>query len=109
VLDQLAEIAAYLTTGQASEGYTQTQRRQLVTHNTNYQLIVGHMYKLGMRMESCSRCILEHECDMILYEAHEGIAGGHNTQKINECIKFSTVGLWWSLVFEDAKEYCKHL
>jgi hypothetical protein len=38
----------------------------------NYQLIAGHLYKLGVN-GILHRCMLEHECDMVLYEAHEGI------------------------------------
>jgi len=66
-------------------------------------LIVGHMYKLGLDGILC-RCILEHECDMILYEGHEGIVGGHSTE--NEMVQENfSVGLWWSSVFEYANKY----
>jgi len=41
-----------------------------------YQLIAGHLYKLGadgiMR-----RCVMENECSMVLEEAHAGIARGN--------------------------------
>jgi hypothetical protein len=38
----------------------------------DYQLIAGKLYKLGDGI--LRRCVLEHECEMVLYEAHEGIA-----------------------------------
>jgi hypothetical protein len=43
---------------------------------------------------------------MILYEAHEGIARGHNIGK-EMMHKVLHAGLWWSSIFADAKEYCK--
>ena len=63
---------------------------------TNYQLIVGHLYKL------CAdgilrRCVMEHEHSMVLEEAHEGIDGGnyvgnHTTKKVFHAV------LWWPTV-----------
>jgi hypothetical protein len=76
----LDEIIEFLMSGQAPTGYTQAQHHQLVTHSTYYQLIVGKLYKLGAD-GILHRCALEHERDPILYEAHEGIAGGHNVGK----------------------------
>jgi hypothetical protein len=76
-----------------------------VTCSVDYQLIVGQVYKLGTDGILC-RCALEHEHDPILYESHEGIAGGHNAGKaIRE--KFLCARIWWPSLFVDAKEYCK--
>jgi hypothetical protein len=41
-----------------------------------YQLIVGHLYKMGVDI-ILRRCVLEHERLVVLAEAHEGIAGGN--------------------------------
>jgi hypothetical protein len=77
-----------------------------VTHNVDYQLIVGHMYKLGTDGIHC-RCILEHENYTVLYEEIESIAGEHNVKNVTTQ-KVIHEGLWWPSLFEDSKEYCKH-
>lgn len=64
------------------------------------------MYKLGTD-DILRRSALEHERDPILYEAHEGIGGGHNAGKAT-MRKVLRVGLWCPSLFVDAKEYCKH-
>jgi hypothetical protein len=53
-----------------------------------------------------SLCI-EHELEPIMYEAHEGSAGGHNGGK-ETMHKVLCGGIWWPSLFADAKEYCKH-
>jgi hypothetical protein len=57
-----------------------TQKKKLVVKAPDYQLITGHLYKMGadriLRM-----CVLEHERPIILAEAHEGIVGGHYVGK----------------------------
>lgn len=58
----------------------QAQCRQLVTYSDDYQLIVEQLYKMGVNGILC-RCVLDHEWDTILYEAHEGITGGNNSHK----------------------------
>jgi hypothetical protein len=45
-----------------------------------YQLIAGHLYKLG-EDNIMRRCVVDHERPIILAEAHEGIAGGHYAGK----------------------------
>jgi hypothetical protein len=61
-------------------GYTLAQHHQLVTCSTNYQFISKQLYKLGVDGILC-RCALENERDPILYEAREGLVGGHNVGK----------------------------
>jgi hypothetical protein len=53
-------------------------------------------------MESCW-CALEHNHNSILYEAHEGIARGHNASKATIC-KVLHIGIWWPSLFVDTKE-----
>ena len=58
--------------GHAIEEWTIAHKKQLVTRETNYQLIVGQLYKLGENgILQC--CILEHEKQDIFQEAHEGV------------------------------------
>jgi hypothetical protein len=47
---------------------------------------------------------LEHERNMILLESHEGITEGKYVGKYI-VQKVFHVGLWWTIVHEDAKEY----
>jgi hypothetical protein len=42
-----AEIIQYLSTGTALQEYTTPQKKNLVFHATEYQLIAGHLYKMG--------------------------------------------------------------
>jgi hypothetical protein len=58
------------------EGYSATQKRHLVVRATDYQLIAGHLYKLGLD-NILRHCVLDHERSYILWECHSGVAGGH--------------------------------
>jgi hypothetical protein len=75
-----------------------------VVRAANYQLIVGHLYKLGA--DGILRiCVIEHERSVILAEVHEGIVGGHYAGK-STAKKVLHAGLWWPTVHKDSKEYC---
>jgi hypothetical protein len=52
------------------------------------------------------RYVLEHERPRILAEAHKGIAGGHYAGK-STMKKILHVGLWWTTIHRDSKEYCQ--
>jgi hypothetical protein len=56
------------------------QKKNLVVRAVDYQLIAGHLYKLGAD-NILRRCVMEHERPIILAEAHEGIVGGHYAGK----------------------------
>jgi hypothetical protein len=45
--DYFTEIIQYLSTGTAPQEYTTAQKKNLVFHATDYQLIIGHLYKMG--------------------------------------------------------------
>jgi hypothetical protein len=68
------------------------QQKNLVVKDVDYQLIVGHLYKMGAD-SILRRCVLEHERPGILVEAHEGIAGGHYAGKAT-MQKVLQAGLW---------------
>jgi hypothetical protein len=57
---------------------------QLVTCSANYQLISRQLYKLG-KDGILLRCYMEQKRNSILYEAHEGIDGGHKAGKVTMC------------------------
>jgi hypothetical protein len=52
----------------------------MVVRATNYQLIAGHLYKVGAD-SILRRCLLEHEQPRILQEYHDGIFGVHYAGK----------------------------
>jgi len=85
--------------------YTVAQKKQLVVKEAYYQLIAGHLYKLGPD-EILRRCILNHEKTSLLEEAHGGVTGGHYAGKATTQ-NILKVGLWWPTLHKDAKEYCK--
>jgi hypothetical protein len=88
-----------------SEGYFATQKRHLVVRAADYQLIAGQLYKLGL--DSILRCcVLDHERPDILWECHSGVVGGYVSRK-DLTKKILQVGLWWPMVFKDAKEYAR--
>lgn len=82
-----------------------SMEKQLVTKSKDYQVIARQLYNLGadgiMR-----RCILEHERHKLLWEAHKGIAGGHNARK-SIAHKVLLVRLWWPSIFRHVEQYCK--
>jgi hypothetical protein len=46
--DYFAKIVHYLSTGTTSQEYTTAQKKNLVFHATNYQLVAGHLYNMGI-------------------------------------------------------------
>ena len=50
------------------------------------------------------RCILEHERDNIMCEAHYVLAGGH-FQADTTANKIQHSGLWWSTLYKDCKNF----
>jgi hypothetical protein len=94
-----------LSTGTAPQEYTIAQKKNLVVHAVEYQLIAGHLYKMGTD-RILRRYVLEHERPRILVEAREGIAGGHYAGKYIVW-KVLRAGLWWPMIHRDLKEYCQ--
>jgi len=75
----------------------------MVVRTANYQLIVGHLYKLEA-YNILRRCVLEHEQPMVLVEDHEGIDGGNYAGK-DIAHKVLCTGLWWPTFHKYSKEY----
>ena len=50
------------------------------------------------------QCILEHEIDNIMYEAHYGPAGGH-FQADTSAKKIQQSGLWWLTLYKGCKMF----
>ena len=75
-----ADIIHFLTTGGAPDEFTKHQKRKLVVKAVEFTLIVGQLYKLGP-YEVLYRCVMPHDKEAIIREAHSGTAGGHFTRK----------------------------
>jgi hypothetical protein len=56
------------------------QKKNLVVRAADYQLITGHLYKMGAD-SILKRYVLEHKRPRVLAEAHEGIGGGNYVGK----------------------------
>ena len=55
-----------------------TKRKQILAMKVApYSLINGFVYKMGLG-DILRRCVLEHEINNIMYEAHYAPAGGHS-------------------------------
>lgn len=94
--DYFLDIDEFLSGGKAPDHYTVAQKKQLVVRASNYQLIAGQLYKLGMD-DILHRCILDHEKTVVLEEAHGGILGRHYEGKATTQ-KILRAGLWWLTV-----------
>ena len=46
--DHFVDIIHFLTTGMALEGYTSQRKKELVVHVTDFSVIAGHLYKMGV-------------------------------------------------------------
>jgi hypothetical protein len=58
--EYFANIIEYLSTWVSPREFSIAQKKNLVVRATNYQLIVGHLYNMGIGI-ILRRCVLEHE------------------------------------------------
>ena len=100
-----ANIIHFLTTGWAPNEFTKHQKRQLVFKETDFTLIAGQLYKLGLD-EVLHRCIMPHEKEAIIREAHSGTTGGHFAGKPT-AQKILAAALWWPTLHKDTREFCR--
>ena len=77
---------------------------QLVVKVADFTLITGHLYKLGPD-EVLHRCVMPHEKEAIIREAHSGTVGGHFAGKPT-AQKILAAGLWWPMLHKDTKDFC---
>ena len=68
-----------------------------------YSLINGFLYKMGLD-DVLRRCVLDHERDQIMHEAHYGPAGGH-FQADTTAKKIQQSRLWWPTLHKDCKNF----
>ena len=103
VLVELEEITQFLENGQAPKGMSMKKKQILAMKVAPYNLINGFLYKMGLDNVP-RRCILEHEIDNIMYEAHYGLTGGH-FQADTTAKKIQQSGLWWQTLYKDYKNF----
>jgi hypothetical protein len=104
IVDEIfIDIIQYLRTGTAPQEYNTVQKKNLVFRAVNYQLIATHLYNMSTDI-ILRRYVLEHERPRVLAESHEGIAGGNYVGKAT-MQKVLHIGLWWSTIHRDSKEY----
>jgi hypothetical protein len=101
--EYFANIIEFLSTGFAPREFTTVHSKNLVVRAVEYQLIGGHLYKIGT-YNILRRCVMEHERTIILVEAHEGIVGGHYAGKATTH-KVLHAELWCPTFYKDSKEY----
>ena len=81
-----------------------TKKKQILAMKaTPYSLINGFLYKMGLD-GILRRCVLEHERENIMSEAHYGPAGGH-FQADTTAKKIQQSGLWWPTLHKDCKNF----
>ena len=71
----------------------------------DFSLIERQLDKMGP-YEILHRYVPEHERSMFLAESHGGTSGGNFLGKAI-AHKILRVGLWWSTLDKDEKEYCR--
>ena len=99
------DIINFLTTGWEPSEFTKQQKKQLVVKVADFTLIAGHLYKLGPD-EILHICVMPHEKEAIIREAHSGTVGGHFAGKPT-AQKILSAGLWWPTLHKDTKEFCQ--
>ena len=78
--DHYKDSIRLLSTGCSLEGFNTKQNKKLVVKATNFQLILGQLYKIWPH-EILYCCDLEHERLMVLNEEHASVAQGHYVWK----------------------------
>ena len=68
-----------------------------------YSLINGFLYKMGLD-DILRRCVLEHEKDNMMYEAHYGLERGH-FQADTTTKKIQQSEIWWPTLYKDFKKF----
>ena len=73
---ELEEITKFLENGQAPEGMSDKKKKILAMKVAPYSIINVFLYKIDLDEVLC-QCVLEHEREIIMHEAHYGPDGGN--------------------------------
>ena len=79
------------------------KKQILAMKAASYSLINGFLYKMGLD-DILKTCVLEHERNNIMYEAHYGLEKGH-FQVDTAAKKIQQSGLWWPTLYKDCKKF----
>ena len=99
-------IIHFLSTCYAPKGFTTIQKKHLVVRATDFTLIAGHLYKMGMD-EILQCCVFDYERHWVMSEAHADVIGGHYAGK-ETVHKILQDGIWWPTIHMDTKSFCRH-
>lgn len=103
--NHFVDFIHFLTTGMTPERYTSQQKEEFVVPVTNFSIIAGHFYKMGVD-EILRWYVPDFERNSILAEAHGGAAGGHYVGKVT-VQKILRAGLWWPTMHKYPEAYCR--
>jgi len=101
ISDHLEQIVSFLTIDHCPVEYIAAQIRHLVVRAAHYQLIVGHLYKMGLD-EILRHCVLQYERNYVLWECHAGVARGHVGGRAT-ARNILHARLWWPTIHKDSK------
>ena len=81
-----------------------TKKKQILAMKAApYSIINGFLYKMGFD-NILRRCVLEHELNNIMHEAHYGPTRGQ-FQEDTTANKIQQSGLWWLTLHKDCKNF----
>ena len=81
-----------------------TKKKQILAmKGAPYSLINGFLYKMGLD-DILRRCVLEHERNNIMHEAHYRPIGGH-FQEDTTAKKIQQSGLWSPTLHKNCKNF----
>ena len=98
-------MTVFLSAGLPPEGMTPDERKRLTIRSRYCCLLKETFYHKGAD-EIWRRAIWQIEKDIIMQEAHYGVAGGHYVREMTTR-KIWNNGLWWPTTIKDAIEYCR--
>lgn len=82
------------------------KRRLLALRSIYFTIIAGQLYKKGLD-QIIGRCVLEHEKQGVLQEAHKGNTRGHEGKE-GTVRKVLQARLWWPILSRDAHIFTTH-
>ena len=100
----LMEMSTFLSTGLPPPRMRKDEKKRLAVRSRNFCLLQETLYHKG-NDGIWRRCIRSDKKEVILREAHCGIAGGHYAGEAM-AHKVWQAGLWWPMTQRDAKQYC---
>ena len=98
--DWVEDMTRFLQTGRCPEGLERSKRRYYRLQAIPYCLMNGILFKKDLQ-GVLLRCIKLDQVEHILYQFHEGPAGGHFSPRAT-ALKVMKAGYYWPSVFKDA-------